>query len=59
MVQDFKASVNTLNDQGTTPLFHAVSEGKRSIADFLVEHGKIFNIQNVDHFRSGCGFIKR
>jgi ankyrin repeat protein len=30
-----------INEQGTTPLFGAVWTGKRSIASFLLEHGKI------------------
>jgi len=36
MVNDFHAQVNVCNQQGTTPLFHAVSSGKRAIAEFLV-----------------------
>mgnify|MGYP005865830627 CR=1 FL=1 len=40
MVDDFKAELNVLNEQGTTPLFHAVSAGRRTIAEFLVDRGK-------------------
>lgn len=39
MVDDFGAAVNVLNEQGTSPLFHSVSAGRRTVADFLVDRG--------------------
>ncbi len=33
-----------MNEQGTTPLFHAVWAGKRSIAQYLAEHGADINL---------------
>ncbi len=41
LVVTYKAHVNVLNDQGTTPLFHAVAAGKRSIATMILDNGTI------------------
>lgn len=39
MVEDFKAKVNVLNQQGTTPIFHATIGGRRKIVDYLFNNG--------------------
>jgi hypothetical protein len=39
MVEEFHATIDILNEQGTTPLFHSVSAGRRTVADYLVQHG--------------------
>jgi ankyrin repeat protein len=44
MVEDFGAKINVQNEQGTTPLFHAVSVGRRKIVDYLVSKGADVNL---------------
>lgn len=46
MVDDFKAQVNVVNAQGTTPLFHATIGGKRKIVDYLVQRNADINLSS-------------
>ena len=50
-VSDFNAKINVLNESGTTPLFHAVSAGRRSIATFLVEKGADVNLSGENSWK--------
>jgi len=46
MVEDFKAKVNVLNQQGTTPIFHATIGGRRKIVDYLFNNGADINLSS-------------
>jgi hypothetical protein len=47
LVVTYKALTNVLNEQGTSPIFHAVAAGKRSIAIMILDNGNIFPVLEV------------
>lgn len=41
LITHFFFLVNVINDQGTTPFFHAVATGRKKLVEFLVSHSKM------------------